>query len=220
MLADANNDPIPARHKLPANERRAAIIAAAIELFAQKGFRGTTTRELAAAVGVSEPVLYQHFATKSDLYTAIVDHMMAELTAEAPDFDKLRETADPRECFMWVGMRIMRWFREGGLRSRLLFFSALEGHELATIWHEKATRLAGNHLESMVEQQRKKGVFRDIPAQVATKAFVGMIADYGNSQTFFGCHDLGLEPEQVVTHFVDIFLHGIERPTGVPQPVV
>ena len=220
MLADANTNSVASKHKLPANERRAAILAAAIDLFAQKGFRGTTTRELAALVGVSEPVLYQHFATKSDLYTAIVDHMIAELTAEAPDFEKLRETADVRECFQWIGMRILSWFREGGRRSRLLYYSALEGHELATIWHEKATRLVGTYLETLVQKHADQGLFRDIPADVATKAFVGMVADYGNGRTLFECHDLGLEPEQVVAHFVDIFLHGMERPEGLQKPAV
>ena len=58
--------------RMSSEERRAAIIHAACRLFAEKGFRGTTTRELAAAVGVTEPVLYEHFRTKRDLYSAII----------------------------------------------------------------------------------------------------------------------------------------------------
>ena len=54
-------------------ERRMAIVEAATELFAAKGFRGTTTRELANNVGVTEPVLYQHFKTKNDLYNALLE---------------------------------------------------------------------------------------------------------------------------------------------------
>lgn len=220
MLADANTNSLPSKHKLPAVERRAAIIVAAIDLFARKGFRGTTTREIAAAVGVSEPVIYQHFATKRDLYTAIVDHMIAELAAEALDFERLRAAADARECFLWVGRRILSWFREGGRRPRLLYFSALEGHELATIWHDKANRLLGAYLEGLVQKHADQDLFRDIPAGIATKAFVGMVANYGIERTVFECDDLGLEPEQVVAHFVDIFLHGIERPADSQQPSV
>src|SRR3954453_21480393 len=59
--------------RLTSEERRASIVQAAIRLFAEKGFRGTTTRELAAAVGVSEPILYEHFRTKRDLYAAIIE---------------------------------------------------------------------------------------------------------------------------------------------------
>ena len=58
---------------MKSDERRDAIVHSAIHLFAEKGFRGATTRELAAAAGVTEPVLYQHFRTKSDLYSAIIE---------------------------------------------------------------------------------------------------------------------------------------------------
>ena len=64
------------RERLSGAQRRAAILDAAIELFASRGFRGVTTREIAAAVGVTEPVLYQHFPSKRDLYTAIIESAM------------------------------------------------------------------------------------------------------------------------------------------------
>jgi AcrR family transcriptional regulator len=220
MLASANTDPTPSKQKLPANERRAAIIASAIDLFAQKGFRGTTTREIAAAAGVSEPVIYQHFTTKSELYTAIVDHMIADLASRASEFEKLREAADTRQFFNWLGMQILDWFSEGGRRSRLLFYSALEGHELAKIWHEKATSLVGSYLEPLIQSHEDRGLFRKLPARVATKAFIGMVSDYGLGRTIFGCPDYGVAPETMVAHFVDIFLHGIEKPSGVQQPAV
>lgn len=220
MLANANNDPVPSKHKLPANERRAAIIASAIDLFAQKGFRGTTTREIAAAVGVSEPVIYQHFATKSELYTAIVDYMIEDLKLKVPEFDQLRGAADTKLFFNWLGMQVLDWFSEGGRRSRLLFYSALEGHELARIWHEKATGLVGSYLEPVIQAHEDQGHFRSIPTRVAALAFVGMVSDYGIGRTIFGCPDCGVAPEGVVAHFVDIFLHGIERPAGVQQPVL
>jgi AcrR family transcriptional regulator len=220
MLADANTNPVPTRHKLPAIERRAAILASAIDLFAQKGFRGTTTREIAAAAGVSEPVIYQHFATKSELYTAIVDHMIEGLASKAPEFEKLRGTTDMREFFVWLGMQVLDWFSEGGRRSRLLLYSALEGHELAKLWHERATQLVHSHLEPVIQAHADAGQFRNIPARVATQAFVGMVSDYGLSRTIFLCPDCGVAPETVVSHFVDIFLHGIEQPAAAPQPAV
>src|SRR5436190_2837584 len=64
---------VATKPRLTSEERKASIVEAAIRLFGEKGFRGTTTREIAAAVGVSEPILYEHFKTKSDLYAAIID---------------------------------------------------------------------------------------------------------------------------------------------------
>ena len=75
------------------------------------GFRGTTTRELALAVGVSEPVLYQHFATKRDLYTAIVDQMVVEAAAEGEAaLCQFEGTTDDRSFFQWFGEQVLNWY--------------------------------------------------------------------------------------------------------------
>jgi AcrR family transcriptional regulator len=56
---------------MSAEERKRAIIKAALPLFARRGFAATTTRELAKAAGVSEPLLYKHFPGKEALYDEI-----------------------------------------------------------------------------------------------------------------------------------------------------
>src|SRR5215471_20634491 len=52
---------------------RQQILKTAIRLFAQKGFRGTTTREIALAAGVNEVTIFRHFSSKQDLYAAILE---------------------------------------------------------------------------------------------------------------------------------------------------
>jgi AcrR family transcriptional regulator len=59
-------------NRLSADERRAAIVEAATNVFAQNGFHGTTTRELAKAAGVSEALLYKHFPSKESLFSAML----------------------------------------------------------------------------------------------------------------------------------------------------
>ncbi len=58
--------------KLSCEERRAAIVKAVRRTFAEKGFHGTTTRELARAAGVSEALLFKHFPNKEALYAAML----------------------------------------------------------------------------------------------------------------------------------------------------
>jgi AcrR family transcriptional regulator len=58
--------------RLDSEERRKAIVAAAVPLFARKGFAGTTTRELAEAAGISEALLFRHFPSKQLLYREIL----------------------------------------------------------------------------------------------------------------------------------------------------
>lgn len=59
--------------RLSAQARKKAIVEAVQDVFAEKGFDGTTTRELAKAAGVSEALLYKHFPSKESLYAAMLD---------------------------------------------------------------------------------------------------------------------------------------------------
>jgi AcrR family transcriptional regulator len=61
--------------RLPASERRQAILETAIDVFAAGSYRGCTTAEIARAAGVSEPILYRHFGSKRELYQAALDNL-------------------------------------------------------------------------------------------------------------------------------------------------
>jgi AcrR family transcriptional regulator len=61
--------------RLDSDERRQAIVDAAVPLFARKGFGGTTTRELAEAAGISEALLFRHFPSKQLLYREILQQV-------------------------------------------------------------------------------------------------------------------------------------------------
>src|SRR5215813_12807760 len=61
------------RTKRPsADERREAILREGLRCFAANGFSGTTTRELASRVGITEAALYRYFPSKESLYSAII----------------------------------------------------------------------------------------------------------------------------------------------------
>lgn len=62
-----------ARTRLPAAQRREALIDAAVCAFVRGSYRGTTTAGIAREAGVSEPILYRHFDSKRDLYLACLD---------------------------------------------------------------------------------------------------------------------------------------------------
>jgi TetR/AcrR family transcriptional regulator len=78
--------------RLPAEERRAALLETACSSFSQGSYRGTTTAEIARDAGVTEPILYRHFASKRDLYLACLEEtwagvrtMWEEAIAAQPD---------------------------------------------------------------------------------------------------------------------------------------
>ncbi len=61
--------------RLPAAERRAAVVETACRIFAKGSYRGCTTAQIARELGVTEPVLYRHFASKRELYLACLDEV-------------------------------------------------------------------------------------------------------------------------------------------------
>jgi AcrR family transcriptional regulator len=67
--------------RLPAAERRRELVETAIRVFTEGSYHGTTTAEIARAAGVSEPILYRHFASKRELYLAALDHVWAQARA-------------------------------------------------------------------------------------------------------------------------------------------
>src|SRR5439155_20235518 len=71
--------------RLPAAERRQAILDTACIVFAERSYRGATTAEIARAAGVTEPVLYRHFPSKTDLYLACLEDVWQGLPAAADE---------------------------------------------------------------------------------------------------------------------------------------
>ena len=64
--------------RMAAADRRRHLVETAIRLFTEGSYRGTTTAEIARAAGVSEPILYRHFASKRDLYLAALEDVWAK----------------------------------------------------------------------------------------------------------------------------------------------
>jgi AcrR family transcriptional regulator len=69
----------PAQVRLPAEKRRSAIVAAALQVFGSGSYSGSTTAEIARAAGVSEPIIYRHFPSKKELWFACLDEAWREL---------------------------------------------------------------------------------------------------------------------------------------------
>jgi AcrR family transcriptional regulator len=85
------------RRRLPVAERRELIVEAAGRLFGERGYDGTRLDEIAAAAGVTKPILYRHFDSKRDLYLALLARHREDLSgfaevmpADRPHRERLR----------------------------------------------------------------------------------------------------------------------------------
>src|SRR5579864_6099665 len=85
-------------------DRRQDILKAAVDLFAKKGFRGTTTRDLAAHAEVNEAIIFRHFKTKEELYRAILEEKVHESREEQrTELEQLARSGDDRKFLETLG---------------------------------------------------------------------------------------------------------------------
>ena len=195
-------------HKATGRERQASIIAAASSLFAQKGFNGTTTREIARSAGISEALLFKYFPTKRALYAAIIaaKSQLSQLMVSIEEAADKRD--DVRVFTLIAGFRIHRGSDPSLLR--LLLFSALEGHELSDIFFRNRHRVFYEFLAGYIARRTKEGTFRKVDPLLAAQSFIGMIVYHRLLHDIFGV-PAHCSPEEAVAGYVDVFLEGLRK---------
>jgi AcrR family transcriptional regulator len=199
---------------MKSEERRAAIVQSAIHLFAEKGFRGTTTRELASALGVTEPVLYQHFRTKQDLYTAIIEAKSGEMSGRGAELRQLAKGKDDCAFFTMLGDLVLERYENDPELTRLIFFSCLERHELSDLFFERQLQEFYKLVTNYIRRRSRAGAFRAVNPEIAARGLIGMIAYHGIVAMLYPRRVGKPNRRRVVGEMVTLYLQGIAAPTG------
>lgn len=194
--------------RMKSDQRRASIVAEAIRLFAEKGFSGATTRELAAALGVTEPVLYQHFKTKRDLYTAIIETKAREGVEKTGRLQLYLQSDEDRAFFSELAQLILTHYDEDPAYSRLLLFSALEQHELAAVFFEQQIVQFFGVVAGYIRRRIRAGAFRAMNPQVAARSFIGMVSYHGQLKLLFHV-ETKMPRNKLIEQLVTMFLDGL-----------
>jgi len=190
-------------------DRRQQIIEAAMELFARKGFRGTTTRDLATHAAINEAMIFRYFKTKEELYTAIIEHKAGEhRNVHMEELERLAAADDDEKFFEAAGSAFLQKHETDTTFLRLLLFSALEGHDLSEMF--VSTMAVRHPIGNYIQRRIDQGAFRQVDAQLATRGLFGMFASFVLWQQIFGFRDKHpYDRYEVVRTFVSIFLNGV-----------
>lgn len=195
--------------RLPAPERRRQIIDTAAELFSRRGFSGTTTREVAKAAGVSEATLFKHFATKEELYAAIIE-AKAQTRQILSSVVQAAERQDDAEVLRILAREMIGRTKADSTLMRLLFFSALEGHALSDMFFRSRVDGVDVFLSRYIGERSAAGAFRAIDPMQAAWNFIGMVAFHILLGELFGQKPPPhLTSEVAVEHMVSLFLQGV-----------
>lgn len=198
------------------DERRSQILQIAIKLFSQCGFRGTTTKEIARTAGVSEAMVFRHFATKNELYHAILDYKACEGDNADPveAISEAMEAKDDFRVFYQMMLNSLNKHERDPGFMRLLFHSALEGHELAEIFVERNIVPIYEFLSTYIEQRQREGAIRKgVEPRIIVRAFVGMMIHHALNNSLWDTKRqlLDISNEEAAKNFAEILLQGIKK---------
>lgn len=196
--------------RLSSEERKRKIVQTAVALFSQKGFSGTTTRELARKAGISEALLFRHFPDKKKLYQAILTTKMEEQIPAL--FDGFPQMEGLREILMELAFRIARQNANDPSFMKLLLFSALEGNELSDLFFQRRTLPLVEFLKKHFRQGVQARRLKERDPELAARAFLAMVFGFVQTRNLFRIPQLIRRPlEKTLGTYVEIFLKGIEK---------
>jgi len=162
------------RRRLSAKERRAVIIDAASRTFAARGYQGASMERIAATAGVSAPLIYEHFASKKELYIELLDlngRTLLAATTREDGFDTVEALlrANILAFFEFVRDHRSAW--------RMLFLDPAPDPEIASAQHALQAAATKRLAEVIVARVRRLRVSARIPRSRADE----LIAEAGKS---------------------------------------
>lgn len=203
--------------RMSADLRREQILRTAVDLFSQKGFKGTTTKEIARAAGVSEAIIFRHFATKHELYGAILHTKSCQdgLHRFPWDGNEVLQQAirdrDDHAVFYHIALQAMNNHQKDVPFMRLLFYSALEEHELAERFFGEFVSQVYGFIGEYVRERQEEGAIREIEPRVVVRAFLGMLIHHSLNNILWDKDRrlLDISNEEAARDFAEILLRGI-----------
>jgi len=163
------------KKRLNSADRRAQIIDVSLSLFANKGFNGTKTREIAEKAGVSEALLYRHFATKEELYRTALGEML-DVHSMSVDCQQAMDTRDDYTVFSAFASHVIDFYRKDPRSIRLVLFSALEGSPISGAFRPVKGKTTIELLSAYIQQRIDEGAFRQVSASLASQLFIEAMA--------------------------------------------
>ncbi len=196
------------------DERREQLCQVAMRLFSEKGFSGTTTKEIANAAGVSEAMVFKHFSNKDELYAAILDHKACDHGFDNP-FAEIADKIEQKDDFgVFYGMALnaLDHHKQDSDFLRLMLHSALEGHKLAEVFFDGFITHVYEYLGSYIRQRQKEGAFREVEPRIVVRSFIGMFVHHSLNNILWDKEQklLKISNEDAAREFAMILLNGIK----------
>ena len=199
--------------RLSKTERRKQIIEVAMDLFASKGFKGTTTRAIAESAGVSEAIIFRHFATKEKLYDAIItaslEKRMAIWERAIPS---TRSGIGLEELMRTYARVFLELNRKDQTFIRLMMYSALEDHKFRQRFFESNRTPYLRSIRALIATGVESGEYEPVDPALTTTSFFWTLLQYCISR-FVASKDPPdpSSDKELIDNLVSVTLRGLRK---------
>ncbi|MGH2748499.1 MAG: TetR/AcrR family transcriptional regulator [Actinomycetota bacterium] len=189
----------------PRRDRREDILRASLQLFAEKGFHGTSMRDIAREADITEGLIYHYFAGKRDLFRAIIDeHSFLPLLRTLPD---LAGQLDLRGLLIVLARGFFDVLRQNTQLTRLLLQEVQVFPEEKEAFFADAVGESIAELAQILDDRMTERVRAQVDPQVAARLFFNaLLAFFVEQEILGGKHMLPSDETVYVEHLVDMFV--------------
>jgi AcrR family transcriptional regulator len=189
------------------DDTRTKILQAALQLFAKRGYEGTTTKDLAKSAGVAEGTLFRHFNSKKailiEVATAGWVDILTDLLTELSEMGSYKAVSQ-------VMRRRMLNMRKNSDLMKVCFVEAQYHPELRDSIQAEVIDKMTDVAEAFFETAMDKGIYRRMNPKIVAKVFLGIFAIAGFSEDTIMNPDASPKAMQEMAEGIsDIFLRGV-----------
>ncbi|HXM38403.1 MAG TPA: TetR/AcrR family transcriptional regulator [Gemmatimonadales bacterium] len=206
--------PAKPRWRRRKNARPEEIIAAALEVFADRGFAATKLEDVARRAGVTKGTIYLYFENKEALFKAIVRETIVPVIAKGEAVAQ-SFTGSARDLFERLVREYWRLVGETSLAAipKLMMAEAGNFPELARFYYQEVVTRGHKLMAGVLERGIKAGEFRPVNLAVATKLAMAPVMHAVVAQrAFAACMPDGFDVAAYLDTHIDLYLHGIAKP--------
>jgi AcrR family transcriptional regulator len=189
----------------PRRDRREDILQASLHLFAERGFHGTSMRDIARAADITEGLIYHYFASKRDLFRAIIEERsFLPLLRTLPE---LADQLDLRALLIVLARGFFDVLRQNTKLIRLLLQEVQVFPEEKEAFFADAVGQSISELASILDARMSKRARSQVDPQVASRLFFNaLLAFFVEQEILGGKHMLPASEHDYIEHLVDMIV--------------
>ena len=195
------------------------LLAAALDLFVERGYAATRLDDVASRAGVSKGTLYLYFTNKEELFKAVVRENVVPVLGEA---EEMIDRYEGSSIDLFREIVLGWWERIGNTKlsgiTKLMMAESGNFPEVTQFYHDEVISRGNAMIVRMLERGIERGEFRRINVYQAMNLICApMLMLMMWKHSFSACRTEPMSPEDYLNTFIDLYLHGllVERPASL-----